>query len=336
MQRRDFLIAGAAAASVLPLRGFAAASAQPFDYAWLKGQARALAGRAYVAPSRELPEALAALDYDGYQSIRFKPERSLWYGDDLAFRAQFFHRGYRLREAVRIHEIVNGQARELAYDAAQYDFAKTGIKGSRLPHDLGYAGFRLQFRTNWAGEFMVFLGASYFRAIGGDNRQYGTSARGLAIDVGQDSGEEFPRFTEFWLERPAAASAKLVVYALLDSPSVSGAYRFEIAPGNLTVMLCDVALYPRREIKHLGLAPLTSMFYTGENDRHGADWRPEIHDSDGLALWTGGGEWIWRPLVNPPGTHLNSFLDQKPHGYGLLQRDRDFDHFLDDAVYYEH
>jgi glucans biosynthesis protein len=194
----------------------------------------------------------------------------------------------------------------------------------------------VHFHTLWQNDIVAFLGASYFRAVGEDFRQFGLSARGLAIDTGLDHGEEFPLFTDFWLERPAKGSERLTVYALLNSPSVAGAYRFDIVPGATLVMDVDAALYPRKPIERLGIAPLTSMFQCGENDRRVArDWRPEIHDSDGLSLHTGSSEWIWRPLVNPAGIRVNSYHDENPRGFGLLQRDRNFDHYQDDGVYYE-
>lgn len=339
MNRRDFLRSGALLAAAVPLRHLAAAGgdATLFGYAWLKGQARALAGRPYVPPDLRLPAPLRELDYDRYQTIRHRPARSLWFDDGLHFRAQFFHRGFRQRERVAVYEVINGVAREVSYSPALFDFSDSGVDPAQLPGDLGFAGLRLVFHTNWKGEVVAFLGASYFRALGADNRQYGLSARGLAIGAGDDGGEEFPRFTAFWLERPARGASTITVYALLDSPSVAGAYRFEIAPGATLTMRTDAALYPRRAIPRLGLAPLTSMFLYGENERRTApDWRPEIHDSDGLSIRTGAGEWLWRPLVNPPDIRLNSFLDDNPRGYGLLQRDRVFDHYQDDAVYYEH
>jgi glucans biosynthesis protein len=308
---------------------------QPFDYGRLKGLARERAAQPFEAPTRSLPPAVAALDYDGFQSIRFVRREALWAGTGRRFAIRFFHRGYRYLEKVRMHEVVDGTAREIEYDAAMFDLRKTKLAGERLPDDLGFAGFRVNFHTDWDSDVAAFLGASYFRAIGVD-RQYGISARGLAIGVGRPSGEEFPEFTDYWFERPAADADAVNVYALLDSPSVAGAYRFTIAPGASTAMDIDVALYPRTAIDDLGIAPLTSMFMTGENDRRvGSDWRPEIHDSDGLAIANGDGEWIWRPLVNAPGTRLNSFADRDPRGFGLLQRDRDFDHYQDDGAFYD-
>jgi glucans biosynthesis protein len=345
MRRRDFVKATAALA--IPLCSptillAAATSTRPvgtsyaFDYAWLKGQARALAGAPYRRPHGTVPTTLGALDYDHYQVIRFRPDRALWGKDSLAFRTQFFHLGYLFKESVQIHEVVNGQAQEIAYDPTMFDLAKSGVDARALPNDLGFAGFRVQFHTDWGTDVAVFLGASYFRAIGGDTRQYGISARGLAIDTGMDHGEEFPRFTAFWLERPQKDAGQLTLYALLDSPSIAGAYRFEITPGATLVMNVDAALYPRKRIERLGIAPLTSMFLCGENDfRVVRDWRPEIHDSDGLSMLTGAGEWIWRPLVNPAGIRVNSYSDETPRGFGLLQRDRNFDHYQDDGAYYD-
>ncbi|HZP92466.1 MAG TPA: glucan biosynthesis protein D [Burkholderiales bacterium] len=348
MQRRDLLKASAALALIgLPIPGLFAADPhsgtrfkllgkpQAFDYAWLKGRARALAGAAYQPPASHIPDEVKNLDWDRYQSIGYRADRALWAGDDLRFRVMFFHLGLYFQSPVRMFEVVDGQAQELAYDAALFDYNKSGLDGSRLPKDLGFAGFRAYFHTDPKHDVVAFLGASYFRAVGGE-MQYGLSARGLAIDCGMDRPEEFPLFTAFWLERPAPASARLTVYALMDSPSVAGAYRFDIYPGATQVMEVDAALYPRKEIERMGVAPLTSMFLYGENDRRMAnDWRPEIHDSDGLAMWTGRGEWIWRPLVNPPSLRFNAYLDDNPRGFGLLQRDRDFNDYQDHWVFYD-
>jgi len=343
MKRREFLKSTAifTAATLYPEycsgdAGTDASAAVRFDYAWLKGHARFLATKPYRPPVKDLPASLAKLDYDGHQALRFRPSQALWRSERSHFRVQFFHRSSLFRERVRLHEIINGRSREIGYDKSMFDFERTVIDPGALPKDLGFAGFRLHFHTNWEADIAAFLGASYFRAVGTDERQYGLSARGLAIDTALDHGEEFPMFTHYWLERPAGESDRLTVYALLDSPSVTGAYRFVIAPAATTVMDVDAALYPRKMIRRLGIAPLTSMYQHGENDRRIADdWRPEIHDSDGLALFTGRGEWIWRPLVNPPGVRVNSYFDKNPRGFGLLQRDRNFDHYQDDGVHYD-
>jgi len=343
MKRRDF-VGGLAASAAL--QAFAAGgpqavglktlgNPQPFDYAWLKGQARALAGRAYVSANRPLPPAVDALDWDKHQSIRYRADHALWGDQKLRFRAQFFHLGQYQKTPVRIHEVHDGQASELAYDPELFDYGKSDLQGTALPKDLGFAGFRLNFHTDLERDVCAFLGASYFRAVGGD-WQYGLSARGLAIDTGLPRPEEFPTFVSFWLERPPTGVSSMTVYALLDSPSITGAYRFIITPGDRLVMDVDAALYPRKTIERLGIAPLTSMFQTGENDRRMAnDWRTEIHDSDGLQMWNGAGEWIWRPLNNPASLRFSAFADQNPRGFGLLQRDRDFNNYQDDGVFYD-
>jgi glucans biosynthesis protein len=344
MRRRALIGASAFALTGLPLLAASrttcaqaadAADAQAFDYAWLKGHARHLAGQPFARAKGVLPPALAKLNWDQWQAIRFRPERALWAAQPLPFRIQFFHLGLNFRRAVRMHEVVGGSARAIACDPALFDLSRVGADLSGLPPLPGFAGFRIHFHTDFEHDVTAFLGSNYFRAVGG-TLQYGLSARGLAVDCGLPTPEEFPDFTAFWLERPAPDAAALTVYALLESPSVTGAYRFEIQPGATQVMRVDAALYPRRPVQRLGIAPLTSMFVCGPNDRRVADdWRPAIHDSDGLAMWTGSGEWIWRPLVNPPGVRVNTFADARPHGFGLLQRDRNFDHYQDDGVFYD-
>ena len=343
MKRRDLLKASTFAfvgLSLLPRATRAAAAPMPsaparFDYAALKGHARALAAEAYAAPPTTVPAAVAELKWDGFQSIRFRPEHALWAGASLGFELRFFHLGMQFRRPVRLYEVVDGVAREIAYDPAMFDLSGSGLDASAVPRDRGFAGFRVCAAPDFERDIAAFLGASYFRAVGG-TMQYGLSARGLAVDCGLPRAEEFPDFTAYWFERPAKGASTLVVHALLDSPSIAGAYRFEITPGEPLVMRVDAALYPRKVIERLGIAPLTSMFLEAPNDRRVADdWRPSIHDSDGLSIWSGGGEWIWRPLVNPPAVHVNTFADHDPHGYGLLQRDRNFDHYQDDGVWYD-
>ena len=348
MKRRDLLKASAACGLVglaTPLGSlFAAPPAgdpkhfgpvRPFDYAWLKGEARALADKSYDARQGQLPSEITALDYDQFQSIRYRDDHALWEQEKLRFKVKFFHMGLFFKDPVRIFELDGGRAQEIAYDANLFDYGKSGLHGERLPKNLGFAGFRVNFESDWKRDVSAFLGASYFRAVGGD-WQYGLSARGLAIDCGLPKAEEFPRFTAFWLERPAPDATGLVIYALLDSPSVVGAYRFEIKPGATMVMEVDAALYPRKNMTHMGIAPLTSMFRCGENEcRARNDWRTSIHDSDGLSMWRGNGEWIWRPLTDPATLQFNVYQDNAPHGFGLLQRDRNFDHYQDDGVFYE-
>lgn len=307
---------------------------QPFDWEWLKNLARERSAAPPLPMRDDRPSALQALSWDEYNAIRFRPDRALWAGTDLTFQVQFFHLGIFYNRAVGIHEVVDGVARPIGYDPAMFDFGPVRLEPP-LPPELGLAGLRVHFHTNFAQDVAVFLGASYFRATDG-NSQYGLSCRGLAVDTGLGRVEEFPFFSRFWLVRPRPSDSVLTVYALLESDGVTGAYRFGVSPGGVTVMDVAAHLYPRRRIERIGIAPMTSMYQFGENDRRMADdWRQEIHDSDGLAMWRGNGEWVWRPLVNPPNLRVSWFGDEDPRGFGLLQRDRSFEHYQDEGARYE-
>ncbi|MBM6552282.1 glucan biosynthesis protein D [Marinomonas ostreistagni] len=308
---------------------------EKFDYAWLKGYAKNLSEQPYESHQGDVPSVLSGLDWDEYQQLHFKREESLWQKEDTAFRAGFFHLGQGFVTPVQINVIEDGEAEPVEYDADMFDYGKTPVNGNSLPKDLGFAGFRMQYGTDWERDIVAFLGASYFRAVGAE-MQYGLSARGLAIDTAMNKPEEFPVFTHFWFEKPKPGADEVTIYALMDSDSITGAYRFDIKAGEPLTMRVDSALYPRKEIERLGVAPLTSMYMIGENDRRtNYDWRPEIHDSDGLEMLTGNGDWIWRPLGNPEQLRFNAYMDENPQGFGLMQRDRNFDHYLDDGVFYE-
>ncbi|MGH8142815.1 MAG: glucan biosynthesis protein [Steroidobacteraceae bacterium] len=347
MYRRRFLQSGAALVAAaahwppaLALPSKAApplkrlGTTQPFDFARLKGQARTLSATAYREPSAVLPPQIANLSWDQWQAIRFREDHSLWASEDVRFQARFFHLGFTARKPVRMYTVENGMAQQLAFDPALFDYSRSGVNPRKLPPQLGFAGFRLLFHTDWQRDIAAFQGASYFRAVDGD-MQYGMSQRGLAIDTGMAQPEEFPDFVAYYLERPAPDVSTVTVYGLLDSPSTTGAYRFVISAADTVVMDIDAALYPRKVIERVGIAPGTSMFYYDESQhRVSEDWRPAIHDSDGLQLYTGNGEWLWRPLVNPSVLRVNSYLDDGPRGFGLMQRDRNFADYEDDGVFY--
>jgi glucans biosynthesis protein len=310
-----------------------------FGFEDVDRRAAELAKKSYEPYKNDLPSALRNLTYDQYRDIRFKNDHSLWRAEKLPFEVAFFHRGGQFVEPVRLHEIAGagGASREIAYTGERFDYGKNAIDRTNL-RNIGFAGFRVHFNVNspkYKDEVLVFLGASYFRALGKDQR-YGLSARGLAIDTGLASGEEFPRFTEFWLERPEPNAKELVIYGLLDSKSMTGAYRFVLRPGTDTVVAVKTRLYARRNIAKPGIAPLTSMFIFGENQSPPSeDYRPEVHDSDGLSIQLGTGEWVWRPLVNPKRLLVTSFGATNPLGFGLQQRDRSFASYEDLEARYE-
>lgn len=308
-----------------------------FSLKILKEKAKNLAMSDYQAPEENLPADIKNLNYDQYRDIRFVRESGPWYGQHLPFELQFFHVGSIFQYSVLINEIVDGKVEPIKYSAAYFDYGKNNLRN--LDGDIaGYAGFRLHGKLNspaYYDEIISFLGASYFRALG-KGQKYGLSARGLAIDTALQTGEEFPIFKEFWLRKPTKRSDSIKIYALLDSPSVAGAYKFEIIPGKNTIVDVDAFLYPRKKITKLGVAPLTSMFLFGENTKNRFDdHRPEVHDSDGLLIHNGNDEWLWRPLDNSKYLRISSFEDNNPKGFGLLQRDDNREHYLDFEAYYE-
>ena len=324
----------ACALLALVLSGHAAA----MDLPTLAERAQALAAEDWQAPPPPHP-ALAALDYDQYRAIRFDAERALWV-EDAGFRVQFFHPGFLFNETVRLHQIDGGTVRELAFNPARFRFDPPlqgpPIAAGEAP---GYAGFRVHYPINRAevhDEFLVFLGASYFRLIG-QGQVYGLSARGLALDSGGSGAEEFPVFREFWLKRPEAGDSSLRILALLDSPSVTGAFAFDVEPGDPSTMLVDARLFARRDLVRPGIGALTSMFTHGETGPALVDdFRPRVHDSDGLLVLSSQGEAQWRPLSNRAQVRLSAFHDEAaPAGFGLLQRRRDFADFQDLEARYD-
>ena len=341
--RRTFL-GGALLAPLFPLltsvaqseelnTGFDLGPAQSFSFDWLREQARQLAAQPYRAPLIRHPEVLERIDFDTYQQIRYRPEDALWAKGDGPYPVQFFHMGKLFQAPVRMHLVRDGMAREILYSPRLFTFGKAGFAAD-LPDDMGFAGFRVIHSSAQQRDWLAFLGAAYFRSAG-ELDQYGLSARGVAIGTGLPTPEEFPYFVSFWLEAAADPKA-LVIYALMDGRSISGAYRFLASRQEQVIMDVEAVLFARAAIPRLGIAPMTSMFWYSEtNHMQSRDWRPEIHDSDGLALWTGTGERIWRPLNNPLGVQVSSFFDNNPKGFGLLQRDRNFENYQDDLVFYE-
>jgi len=296
-----------------------------FNAQAVRRMAQELAQQAYKAPDHSLASDLVNIDYDAYRGIRFRPDRALWKSEGLPFQLQFFHRGWIYKDRVRIFIVENGRAQEVVYSPDLFTFDK--VKPPAPGVNIGFAGFRLHApfnRPDYYDEVGVFLGASYFRAVA-KGQVYGLSARGLSIKTADPKGEEFPAFTSFWIEKPAKGTTSIVVHALLDSPSAAAAFRFTIRPGDETIYDTEVALYPRVDIAESGVGSGTSMFLFDSSDRVGVDdFRPAVHDSDGLAMRSGRDEEIWRPLANPRDLQVSYFGDVNPRGFGLMQRERDF------------
>lgn len=302
-----------------------------FGFENVRALAEELATTPYQAADFVLPEKLQSLDVPTYQQIKYRDEESLWRDDHSRFRVVFRHLGSYYTKPIKINVLDQGHVLEVPYRQDLFDYGANDF-AKNLPPDLGFAGLTLHYAEDGPVHFpeiATFHGASYFRLLGRD-QQYGLSARGLAVDTGLSRGEEFPLFREFWLDKPAAGADEIKIYALLDSPSITGAYEFILHPGVVAVAEVKAVLFPRRPIEKLGLAPLTSMFMFGENKgRQFDDFRPELHDSDGLLINNGGGEWLWRPLSNHKTLQISAFLDENPRGFGLFQRDLNFEHYQD-------
>ncbi len=314
-----------------------AAPAKAFSYSDVVERATELAKRPFDAESAKIPDELSKLTYDSYREIRFRRDKAFWRDGGSDFRLLPFHLGFLHDKPVQVHIISHGAAIPLPFTTNLFEYGKVSVPKGLSPA-LGFAGFAVTTNLNnpkVQDEVISFLGASYFRLIGRGHR-YGLSARSLALDVGGKQPEEFPFMRALWVEEPSHDTTELVIYALLDSPSVAGAYRYVVSPGRDTYVDVTATIIPRKELERVGIAPLTSMFQAGEGDvGQRTDFRPEIHDSDGLMMQSGSGEWIWRPVRNPKALRISSFGDRNPRGFGLLQRDRDFGSYQDLEARYD-
>ncbi|WIY25304.1 glucan biosynthesis protein [Parasedimentitalea psychrophila] len=335
--RRSFLASAMASTSILAFPA-QASDVPPFSRDTVISLARELAAHDY-APRASVPQDWLDMSYQDYQTRWFRNRDALWSDTDRSYNVDFFLPGLYFPRPVQVNTVTDSNGAErVPFDLSLFD--KTD-KAPALSFDdsLGYSGLRLRTelsQPNLKNEFCVYQGASYFRAIGLDN-VYGLSARGLALKTGDPMGEEFPEFIEFWLEAPAPGQRNIVLHALLDSPSVAGAYRFDILPGDNCTMAVQATLFPRQELSHVGLGPLTSMFlFDQTNSSRFDDFRPAVHDSDGLLVQNGHGEVLWRPLANPRHLQISSFVDENPRGFGLMQRARKFSDFADlEASYHK-
>ena len=355
----SFSLSGPAFAAV----GF---SSSAFSHDTVKSLAENLAKKPFEERSLKIERSGAPLTYDEYRDIRFKQDNAIWRGKSSAFQLQLFAPGGLYNRPVDIHLVENGKVRTLPFRGENFEFGRFISKSRpgivkqlkstnlQLSDDdehprrrngapvggsaLTYSGFRVHGFINnrtYREEFAVFQGASYFRALG-YLQNYGLSARGLAINTAQPTGEEFPYFRSFWIEKSSRRAKSIVVHALLDSPSLAAAYKFRIRPGRSTIIDVEMTVYPRKKTEHVGLAPLTSMFQFGRaNSRGFDDFRPAVHDSEGLLILNGRGEWIWRSLRNPLHLQVSSFLDENPKGFGLMQRNRSFSNYQDLEARYD-
>lgn len=297
----------------------------------VRRKAKQLVAEPFVAPP-PLPKSASDLNYDQYRRIESRAKAALWVNGEDGFRAQLDPRGYLFSHDVRINVIEDGKVQPRPYAASDFDFHDLPL-AEEVKKSLGYAGFRVLTVLNRAGKFdelVSFKGASFFRALG-SGTVYGASARGLSIGTASAGGEEFPYFTEFWLVKPASAADTATVYALMNGDSITGAFQFDITPGPETQIDVTSSFYPRRDIASVGVSPLTSMYFFSPHDlrKQQDDFRPAVHDSEGLMIWMANGEWVWRPLINPQSLQVSVLATAIPRGFGLIQRKRGLEAYSD-------
>lgn len=343
MNRRDFMSSSLGLGAALALgRALLASPAEaadmsanlgapaPFSRAILLDLAKKMSTESYKEPA-QVPDPWASLTFEQYRDIRYRQDRALWLGETRGFTGRLLHTGFIYRQSVDLFIVSGGLARELKFSPDLFDYP-TSVKPPEANQDLGFSGFKLQ-RMATAGdaaeEFVSYQGATYFRAKA-RGQSYGVTARGLAINTGEPTGEEFPFFERFWIEEPDVNASSIVVHALLNSRSCTGVYRFTLRADAETSIDVELTLFPREDMPHVGLGALISMFlYDATSRTRFDDFRPAVHTSDGLSILSGSGELIWRPLANPKNLQISSFGDQNPRGFGLIQRHRGFDHFSD-------
>jgi periplasmic glucans biosynthesis protein len=282
-------------------------------------------------PVSRPPAALTSLDYDRFRDIRFKEESTLWRQSGLPFQARFnFTAGEYTSDPITVYEVNRNSAKQMRFSPDLFTFGPLAKLSEADQARGNFAGFHIRYpidKPDRLDEVVSFRSASYFRPRA-KNQIYGISARGIAVDtLGR---ENFPAFTTFWLVHPAPNDSEMKIFALLEGRDLTGAYEFRVQPGAETKIHVRARLFPRNTVKDVGFAPLTSMYWYGENTSNTfGGWRPEVHDSDGLQIQRANGEWIWRPLAWAPQRQVNTYADTNPRGFGLFQRDTDFTHYQD-------
>lgn len=319
-----------------PPPGFALSNPTPFHPSIVADMARTAAQQPYKAVSSDVPNPFRKLSYEQYVAIRAKPATFIWANQNLGFALEPFHRGFIFNAPVTISLVSQDQARRVVYDTKQFDFGPLAVPPNI--GDIGFSGFGVLVpQDNGKGltEIATFQGASFFRAIGKDQR-FGTMARALSIKTADPAGEEFPAIRAVWIEQPDLATDALVIHAFIDSESMTGAYRFTLRPGDATIIDTECTLFARAKVDNLGIATMSGTVISDAIDHRRPDnTRLTIADIDGLQMLTGRGEWLWRAISNRETLQISTFVDENPRGFGFLQRDRSFHDYQDDDQHWE-
>ncbi len=342
MDRRTWLklAASTATAAAFPFPVFAQdnpGSPQPFSEGGLDNYVAELWKQPYKPLEKRVDEALAGLPYEHYGSIAYKEDQALWYKDGPFWIEPYHTAGSYYAYPVDLFSVEGAQAFRIPYSAQAFVFNEPA-KQPATPAQSCFAGFHAFAQVDRLGvfrDFLRFVGATNFRAIGSD-QVFGVSARAFAINTGQAGGEEFPFFRSFWIERPKPADSSLTVHALADSLNAVARFKFTIKPGYNTVIETAAAIFVRRRIAYAGIAPIASRFFFGPGvPPKRRDYRPRVHDSEALYIVNGAGEQIWRPLLNPERLQFSVFVDKRPKGFGLIQKERYFASYQDAGLQFE-
>ena len=315
-------------------RSFALGETVPFDPGMVTEAARSLSKRPFKPLAADIPGMFRDLSYEQYAAISERPGTAIWAADNTGFSIEPLHRGFIFSSPMEISLVADAKARRIIYDQAFFDFGKLAAPSNI--GDLGFSGFRVLAQgPGGFSERAIFQGASFFRALA-PGQTLGTMARAMSIKTADPRGEEFPAFRSVWIERPTLAAGALVIHALIDSESVTGAYRFTVRPGDATIIDTECALFARVAVDSLGLATMSATHLSGVIDeRRDDDLRPSVSEVTGLQMLTGKGEWLWRPVANRGTLQISTFVDENPRGFGFLQRDRNFEHYQDDDQHFE-
>jgi glucans biosynthesis protein len=303
-------------------------------------QARALAKKPFVPMAASLPDPFKTLSSDQYNSIRTLPAGRIWGNEQVGVAIEPLHRGFLFTNPVEINLVAQGVSQRLVYDVKFFDFSSISLP-PKLP-DIGYSGFRVLVAQNPSDandarftEVASFQGANFFRALT-QGQVPGLVSRALAVRLADPKGEDVPIFRTMWIEKPSLVANALIVHAVIDSETVTGAFRFTIRPGEATIIDTEATLFARASVDNFGLGTMSATHLLGFMDhRKFDDFRPNVSEVCGLQIYTGAGEWVWRPVTNRDNLQISTFVDDKPRGFGLLIRDRSFEDYDDEDQHWE-
>ena len=245
-------------------KGLRLAEPQAFSFEDLVERARAKAAAPYAPLPPLAHEILERIDYAAHGKIKFKTDYALFADGPGRYPVTFFHLGRYFQSPVRMHVVADGKAREIVYDTSYFDMPADS-PAHALPRNAGFAGFRmqesrLQNELDWhKNDWVAFLGASYFRAIG-ELHQYGMSARGVAVNVAVAGPPGvipglYGRLFRCRPDRRQRRHPPPPPAPSSTAPSIAGAYRFKMQRTEAVIMEVEAALFQAQRHRAPGPGP---------------------------------------------------------------------------------